>query len=117
MEKEILYYRGDQVTLEEWAVIKLFNLMSLHNESIPNHISEAHDVMLKDIEDRKNRPEVGDICAFWNNETGSVVICKFLGHAKNSNYPYRNKNDIGYRYCKKVTDQSIVDLYNKIKES
>lgn len=117
MEKEGLYCDGVQITFEEWSVLTLVNMWIDTGETLPNHLSEAHAVILKDIEDRKNIPSEGDICVFWDSGVESVIICKFNSYNPGFEYPYRTQNDVDYTNCVKVTDQSTIDLYNKIKES
>ncbi len=59
---------------------------------------------------KPNKPKVGDLCIFWDEDKSNAVIGKLTEIDNKSDFPYEVANSIGYKNCIKFES---MEQYNK----
>lgn len=67
--------------------------------------------------EEENKPKIGDICKFWDDDKSIFIVGKLESVKETELYPYCIHGvgfNIGFKNCEKITDENFLKSFNDL---
>lgn len=101
---------------EEWNERIFLEACGITPETLQDRLTNLEKEIeeVKALIEEENKPKIGDICKFWDDDKSMFIVGKFERVAEIENYRYCVFDGIAFENCEKITDENFLNTFDNL---
>lgn len=112
------HYKSDysREVHEEWNERIFLEACGIEIETLQDRLANLEKEIkeVKALIEEENKPKIGDICKFWDDDKSIFIVGKLEDVTDIEIFTYCAHDGIGFKNCIKITDPTLLESLNRL---